>query len=152
MEGWPYITIAQMLHSYYRRYIHHFADIAGPLHQLTYKGLPFTWSAEWQEAFKQLKEALSTASVLAYPHFRANADQFVLHTDASESGLGWVLKQDNRVVAYASKSSTNVENCYSVIQKECLAIVFGTKQFRHYLLGRSFKLYTDHAPLQWFSK
>ena len=95
---------------------------------------------------------MSTASVLAYPHFRANADQFVLHTDASESGLGWVLKQDNRVVAYASKSSTNVENCYSVIQKECLAIVFGTKQFRHYLLGRSFKLYTDHAPLQWFSK
>ena len=95
---------------------------------------------------------MSTAPVLAYPQFRAIAGQFVLHTDASESGLGWVLEQDNRMLAYASRSSTKVENYYSVIQKECLAIVFGTKQFRHYLLGRSFKLYTDHAPLQWFSK
>ena len=94
----------------YRRYIHYFADIAGPLHQLTHERVPFTWSAECQKAFKQLKEALSTAPVLVYPQFHANAGQFVLHTDASESGLGCVLEQDNRVVAYASRSWTKRRN------------------------------------------
>ena len=74
------------------------------------------------------------------------------HTDASESGMGCVLEQDNRVVAYASRSLTKAEKHYSVIKKECLAIVFGTKQFRHYLIGQSFKWYTDYAPLQWLSK
>ena len=59
--------------SYYWRYLHHFADIAGPLHQLTHKGVTFAWSAKCQEAFKQLKEALSTASALTYPQFHANA-------------------------------------------------------------------------------
>ena len=94
--------------SYYLRYIHQFSDIAGPLHQLTHKGVSFTWSAECQEALKQLKEALSNAPVLAYPQFHANAGQLVLHTDASESGLGRVLEQANRVVAYASWSLTKV--------------------------------------------
>ena len=62
----------------------------------------------------------------------------MLHTDVSESGLGWVLKKDNRVVAYASRSSTKVENYYSVIQIECLAIVFGKNRFDiTYLDGHS---------------
>ena len=64
-----------------------------------------------------------------YPQFHANAGQFVLHTDASESGLGCVLEQDNQVVAYESRNLIKVEKHYSVIQKECLAIVFDTKQF-----------------------
>ena len=75
----------------------------------------------------------------------------MLHTDASAHGLGAVLEQDNRVVAYASCSLTSSERNYSVIQKECLAIIYATKQFRQYLLGRPFKLFTDHAPLQWLS-
>ena len=75
----------------------------------------------------------------------------MLHTDASAHGLGAVLEQDNRVVAYASRSLTSSERNYSVIQKECLAIIYATKQFRQYLLGRPFKLFTDHAPLQWLS-
>ena len=56
------------------------------------------------------------------------------------------------MIAYASCSLTSSEHNYSVIQRECLAIVFGLKQFRHYLLGKSFRLYTDHAPLQWLAK
>ena len=55
------------------------------------------------------------------------------------------------MIAYASRSLTQAERQYSTIQKECLAIVYATKQFRHYLLGCHFKLITDHAPLQWLS-
>ena len=54
-------------------------------------------------------------------------------------------------MAYASRALTQPEKNYSVIQRECLAVVYATKQFRHYLLGRPFQLYTDHAPLQWLS-
>ena len=78
-----------------------------------------------------------------------NASPFVLQTDASAFGLGAVLEQDNHVIAYTSRTLTKCEQNYSVIQKECLAIVYALKQFRHYLLGRKFLLLTDHAPLQW---
>ena len=98
-----------------------------------------------------MKDSLTSAPVLAYPRFHSNVSPFVLHTDASDQGLGAVLEQDGRVVAYASRAITKTERNYSVIQKECLAVVFATKQFHHYLLGRPFKLFTDQQPLQWLS-
>ena len=65
--------------------------------------------------------------------------------------MGAVLEQNGHVIAYASRSLTAPERQYSVIQRECLAVVYVLKQFRHYLLGRQFQLVTDHAPLQWLS-
>ena len=103
------------------------------------------------EAFTTLKNCLLQAPVLIYPRFTSNASTFVLQTDASAVGLGAVLKQDGHVVAYASRSLTTPEQQYSVIQRECLAVIYALKQFRHYLLGRYFKIVTDHAPLQWLS-
>ena len=77
----------------------------------------------------------------------------MLQTDANAVGLGAVLEQNGHPIVYASISLTSSERNYSVIQCECLAIVFALilKQFRHYLLGRPFQLCTDHAPLQWLS-
>ena len=75
----------------------------------------------------------------------------MLQTDASSVGVGAVLEQGDCAIAYVSRALNQAEQQYSVIQKECLAIVFALKQFRHYLLGRSFELLTDHAPLQWLS-
>ena len=86
-----------------------------------------------------------------FPNFNITASPFVVYTDASSTGVGAVLEQDNHVIAYASRALTKPEKQYSVIQRECLAVVYALKQFRHYLLGRSFTLVTDHAPLQWLS-
>ena len=102
-------------------------------------------------AFAELKNRLTQAPVLAFPQFTTDAVPFVLQTDASAVGLGAVLEQGGRVTAYASRALTQLEKQYSTVQKECLAVVYAMKQFRHYLLGRSFQLVTDHAPLQWLS-
>ena len=91
------------------------------------------------------------APILSFPQFDSNADVFSLYTDTSSVGVGAVLEQSGAVIAHSSRSLTQAEWQYSTIQKECLAIVYATKQFCHYLLGRHFKLITDHAPLQWLS-
>ena len=111
----------------------------------------FVWNDVCQSAFTQLKQKLTEAPVLIFPNFCPSADQFILSTDASATGIGAVLEQSGHVVAYASRTLSASERNYSVIQRECLAIVFALKQFRHYLLRRTFKLVTDHAPLQWLS-
>jgi len=70
-------------------------------------------------------------------------------TDASASGLGIVLEQGGHVIAYASQVLSPAEKNNSVIQRECLAVLYGVKQFQHYLLG--YNQITDHALLQWVS-
>ena len=75
----------------------------------------------------------------------------LLHTFVVVGGLGAVLEQEGHVIAYASRALTEPERHYSVIQKECLALVYALKHFRHYLLGSSFQLITDHALLHWLS-
>ena len=139
------------LASYYRRYIQSFATIAASLHELTQKDVSFRWTSECDHAFNLLKEKLTQAPILVYPQFGSEATPFILETDASDVGIAAVLQQDGHVIAYASRALSKSEKNYSVIQKECLAIVYGTKQFRHYLLGRSFTVLTDHATLQWLS-
>ena len=155
VQDWPTPTNATTLKqflglaSYYRRYVEKFADIAAPLHNLTKKDVSFSWSSECTKAFVELKSRLTQAPILAFPQFMADAAPFLLQTDASAVGLGAVLEQGGRVIAYASRALTQSEKQYSTIQKECLAAVYAMKQFRHYLLGRPFQLVTDHAPLQW---
>ena len=69
----------------------------------------------------------------------------------SNIGKGAVLEQDSHVIADASRALTKSEKQYNVIQRECLILVCALKQFHPYLIGRSFNLITDHAPLQWLS-
>lgn len=151
--------------SYYRRFVSGFAKIAKPLHQLVselYDGgrhgrnrsaaIGDKWTPECQEAFSSLKEALTSAPVLAYPDY---SQPFVLETDASNDGLGAVLSQDQggkrRVVAYASRGlrgpERNMEN-YSSRKLELLALKWAiTEKFREYLIGSTFTVYTDNNPL-----
>ncbi|KFD64072.1 hypothetical protein M514_12590 [Trichuris suis] len=136
------------LASYYRRYGKDFATVAKPLHQLTVGKAKFNWDEQCEEAFHLLKKALTTAPTLAAPDFHR---EFQLHTDASSVGLGAVLEQDGHVVSYASRLLRKAERNYSTIETECLALMFAIKQFRHYLIGRHFTVWTDHCPLQWLS-
>ena len=157
VEDWPSPSSVSDLRSflglasYYRRYVHKFADIAAPLHSLTQKNASFHWDSHCQKAFTSLKASLCQAPVLAFPSLSSSAAPFSLQTDASATGIGAVLEQGGRVIAYASHSLTQAEQNYSVIQRECLAVVYAMKQFRHYLLGRRFEFFTDHALLQWLS-
>ena len=110
--------------------------------------MQFKWEENCQQSFQVLKDALTQVPVLCYPCFKKG---FTLQTDASAVGIGAVLEQEGHVIAYASRSLTLPKRQYSVIEWECLAVVFAVKHFRHYLLGRPFSLHTDHQPLQWLS-
>uniref|UniRef100_A0A5S6QBE1 RNA-directed DNA polymerase n=1 Tax=Trichuris muris TaxID=70415 RepID=A0A5S6QBE1_TRIMR len=136
------------LASYYRRYVKNFAAIAAPLHQLLEKASTFQWNSTAEEAFQRLKLILTSAPILANTCFQKELDLF---TDASDNGLEAVLEQNGKVIAYASRALRRSERNYSTIEKECLAIIFATKAFRHYLLAKHFTVYTDHSPLQWLS-
>ena len=118
-------------------------------HRLTERGSSFRWNSECQIAFDTLRKLLTSAPVLAYPDFDR---KFILDTDASDSGIGAVLSQidsegHERVIAYGSGLLTKAERNYCVTRRELLAVVVFTSQFRSYLLGRQFKLRTDHGSL-----
>lgn len=138
------------LTSYYRRFIEGYAHIAKPLHKLTEKGKQYKWTTETEVAFDKLKEALSTAPVLAYPQMEL---PFILDTDASDVGVGGVLSQVQdgieRAISYASFTLSKPEKNYCVTRKELLAIVRMVKHFKPYLYGRRFLLRTDHGSLRW---
>jgi hypothetical protein len=88
------------LAGYYRRFIEGFSKIARPMTQLLKKEKKFVWSEQCQESFEQLKEKLTSAPILVLPD---NRKDFVIYCDASRQGLGGVLMQDGKVVAYASR-------------------------------------------------
>lgn len=137
--------------SYYRKFVKNFGQTAAPLHHLTQKEVGFRWTEEHSKAFRDLKAALTSSPILAYPDF---SQQFVLDTDASNGAIGAVLSQvgadgKEHVIAYASKKLAKSEVKYSTTRKELLAVVKFVKQFRHYLLGRKFVLRTDHNSLRW---
>lgn len=132
------------LASQYRKYIHHFADISEPLNRLLDKDAEFIWSTRCQDALEELKARLSSAPVLANPDI---TKPFEVFTDASDIAVAAVLQQEGKPIEYASRALTVAERKYSVSEKECLAILYALKTFRHYLLGQHFTLFTDHCPL-----
>jgi len=135
--------------NYYRKFIPNFSEIASSLNKLMKKNTKYIWTNECQVAFETLKKALISPSVLIYPDFNK---PFLLTTDASGDALGAVLSQGppggDRPIAYASRSLNSAERNYSTIERELLAMVWATKNFRSYLLGRKFIIYTDHRPLK----
>lgn len=138
--------------SYYRKFVPNFSDIAAPLHELTKKKSIFAWGREQQNAFVTLKDRLVSAPVLSYPR---DHGRFVLDTDASNTGIGAVLSQqqgsDEHVLMYLSRSLTREERQYCVTRKELLAVVYAVRQCRQYLLGRKFLIRTDHGSLTWLT-
>lgn len=137
------------LTNYYRKFIPNFSDIVAPLTQLLRKGVKFQWSVNCQTAFEKIKLALVSPPILKYPDFDK---PFLLTTDASNEALGAVLSQgeigSDQPIAYASRTLSKSERNYDTTEKEYLAIVWGVRNFRSYLLSNPFKVYTDHKPLK----
>lgn len=157
VASWPVPTsrreVQQFLGlaNYYRRFVKNFAIIAKPLHRLTEKNSSFKWSEDCQQAFELIRRKLVSPPILAFPDY---SKEFILDTDASDTGVGAVLSQvhddgSEHVVAYASRVLTKAERKYSVTRKELLAVVVFIDHFRQYLLGQSFLLRTDHSSLAW---
>ncbi|OWY99560.1 RNA-directed DNA polymerase [Phytophthora megakarya] len=135
---------------YYRRFAPDFASRASTMTKLLRKGVVWRWGQLQQAAFEDLKRALTDRPLLAYPDFRK---PFRLITDASKTGLGATLTQDQgqgeQPIAYASRVNSETVSKYSITDLECAAVIWAVKLFRPYLYGRRFELITDHAALKY---
>jgi len=137
------------LASYYRKFVQNFTSIAKPLSALTKKGVRFSWSSEAQKAFERLKRALAWTVTLAYPQ----PDQtFVLNTDASDVAVGAILSATvdgvERPIAFFSQVMNSAQRNYCLTRRELLAVIVGLQHFRHYLVGATVILRTDHYSLK----
>ncbi|KAL0537102.1 hypothetical protein IC582_026072 [Cucumis melo] len=135
------------LAGYCRQFVEKFSRIATPLTQLTRKGAPFIWSKACEDSFQSLKQKLVTAPVLTVPD---GSGSFVIYSDASKKGLGCVLMQQGKVVAYASRQLKSHEQNYPTHDLELAAMVFALKIWRHYLCGEKIQIFTDHKSLKYF--
>ncbi|GKC14250.1 putative reverse transcriptase domain-containing protein [Tanacetum coccineum] len=133
------------LAGYYRRFIEGFSKIAKPMTELTQKDRKFDWGEEQETAFQLLKQKLCAAPILALPE---GSDDFVVYCDASIKGLGAVLMQRTKVIAYASRQLKIHEKNYTTHDLELGAVVFALKIWRHYLYGTKCVVFTDHKSLQ----
>ncbi|XP_052723719.1 uncharacterized protein LOC108344536 [Vigna angularis] len=134
------------LAGYYRRFIEGFSKIVAPLTQLTRKDHPFAWTDRCESSFQELKQKLTSAPVLVIPD---TARPFEVYCDASLQGLGCVLMQDKRAVAYASRQLKIHERNYPTHDLELAAVVFALKIWRHYLYGSVFQVFSDHKSLKY---
>ncbi|GJZ02328.1 putative reverse transcriptase domain-containing protein [Tanacetum coccineum] len=141
------IEICQFLGlaGYYRRFIEGFSKIARPMTKLTQKSVKFDWGEKAEDAFQLLKHKLCSAPILALPEASEN---FMVYCDASHKGLGAVLMQKEKVIAYASRQLKVHEKNYTTHDLELGAVVFALKMWRHYLYGTKCVVFTDHKSLQ----
>ena len=131
--------------TYLSRFAPNLSEVTNPLHRLlTQQANELQWHQLQVDAFEKIKSIMTDSPVLVY------YDQHkpvTLQVDASKIGLGAVLIQEGKPIAYASKSLTQTEINYAQIEKEMYAIIFGCKKFHHYIYGRRIRVETDHKPL-----
>ncbi|GJS31462.1 reverse transcriptase [Tanacetum coccineum] len=149
---WPRPTTVTEVRSflglagYYRRFVEGFSRLALPLTQLMRKGEKFVWTDERQESFEELKRRLVSAPILTLP---SGSGGFQIYSDASKKGLGCVLMQHGKVIAYASRQLKPYEVNYPTHDLELAAVVFALKIWRHYLYGEACDIFTDHKSLKY---
>lgn len=137
--GWPTPQDVTQLRKflgmtgYYRRFIKNYGLICRPMHDMLKKG-SFQWGPEQTAAFNTLKEKMCSSPVFAMPDFDK---EFVIEADACGSGIGAVLMQSGRPIAFFSKALRPKANSQSVYEKEAIAILEALKKWRHYFLGGS---------------
>ncbi|XP_035844033.1 uncharacterized protein LOC118490479 [Helianthus annuus] len=149
---WPRPTSVTEIRSflglagYYRRFVERFSVIALPLTKLLRKGVKYSWNEEQEKSFEELKKRLVSSPILALP---SGSGGYQVYSDASKKGLGCVLMQHGKVIAYASRQLKPYEVNYPTHDLELAAVVFALKIWRHYLYGESCDIFTDHKSLKY---
>ncbi|GJV86527.1 reverse transcriptase domain-containing protein [Tanacetum coccineum] len=152
----PHSTIVKGVRSFlghagfYRQFIKDFSKISRPMTHLLEKNTPFIFSNECIQAFETLKRKLTEAPILIAPDWDL---PFELMCDASNFAIGAVLGQRHekhfRTIHYASKTMTEAESHYTMMEKEMLAVVYAFEKFRSYLILNKSIVYTDHSALKY---
>ncbi|GJY60921.1 putative reverse transcriptase domain-containing protein [Tanacetum coccineum] len=135
----------EKLYAKFSKFIEGFSKIAKSLTELTQKNKKYIWGEDQESSFQLLKQKLYEAPILALPE---GNDDFVVYCDASHQGLGAVLIQREKVIAYASRQLKPHEENFTTHDLELGAVVFSLKIWRHYLYGTKCIVFTDHKSLQ----
>ena len=152
IHEWPTPTTMTQVRSFlglagfYRRFVRDFSTIAHPLTELTKKNVAFHWGEAQEEAFQGLKDKLTHAPLLILPDF---TNTFEIECDASGIGLGGVLMQGGRPIAYFSEKLSGAELRYPTYDKELYALVRVLKTWQHYLMPKEFVIHSDHEALKY---
>jgi hypothetical protein len=137
--------------NFYRRFVPNFSRIARPLYDLTKKNERFDWTLKCKEAFEELKDRICSAPIL---RLARDNGRFRIEADACDYATGAVLSQEQEGVyhpiAFYSKSLNEVERNYPIHDREMLAIVRALYEWRHYVIGKEFDIWSDHKNLSWF--
>ncbi|GJR02866.1 putative reverse transcriptase domain-containing protein [Tanacetum coccineum] len=128
-----------------QKFIEGFFKISTAMTKLTHKDVKFDWGENEKPAFQLIKQKLCSAPILALPK---GSENFIVYCDASHKGLGAVLMQNEKVIAYASRQLKIHEKNYTTHDLELGAVVFALKMWRHYLYGTRCTVFTDHKSLQ----
>ena len=120
------------------------SEITSPLRSLLKKETEFLWDEPQSRAFERVKQTITQSPVLVY--YDPNKE-LTMEVDSSKNGIGACLMQENRPIAFASKSLTQAEIGYAQIENELLAILFGCKRFHQYIYGRRVTVHSDHKPI-----
>jgi hypothetical protein len=134
------------LDGYYQRFIKRFLKISKPKTELLEKDKQFEWTPACGASFQELKKRLTTAWALVMPDM---VKPFSIYCDVSGQGLGCVLMQDGRVVAYASRQLRKLEVNYPTHDLKLATVVHALMILRHYLMGKRYELYIDYKSLNY---
>jgi hypothetical protein len=134
------------LAGFYERFVKDFSTIAAPMNELTKKGVAFEWKEQQENAFQELKRRLIEAPLLVLPEFKKT---FEVECDAGGNGIGGVLMQDARPIAYFSEKLGGGQLNYYVYDKELYALVRVLETWQHYLWPREFVIHSDHEALKY---
>ena len=129
-------------------FIPHLSDLTAPMRDLLKKESEYQWTASHQKALKKIKDLIWKEMSLT--NFNPSKETNLL-VDTSNKGLGAVLLQEGKPIAFTSKSRTEMEQRYANMEWELLAVVFGCERFRTYSYGCKFKVESDHKPLEMIS-